>query len=205
MELYCTNIPCTCTIWLLTRIVTVCTNSVGQQMYDLDDTSDWFWEIIVDAKQDREKLTVLLQQLSKEEIIRFQYEFESTLFLAWSNVSAQQDISESGAFVMCGWLASQGKEYFANALVRPGHIPELEAIDIFEDLSGVAGDVYLLKFEEFLPVPAGGYWGFLSDPWIDEIEGPENEPFLGDLAEGLSIHREYVRRLSRKTDKSGNE
>jgi hypothetical protein len=132
-------------------------------MFSFEDISDWFWDIIQQADKNPDILASILMEMPKKSICRFQYEFESTLYLVWDDVEAKLRLSEDGTLETCGWIVSQGKDYFVYVKNHPDGIPETNYIDFSQSLYGVADGVYLELFDEFLPVPPGGY--YYNSPW----------------------------------------
>ena len=168
---------------------------VKKRVFDIEAVSAWFWDAIEKAGRDPERLAAILEQWSKEMISRFQYEFESTLWLAHDAISSHIN-SEDEAIAMSGWLVSQGKDYFIEVLKNLRKLPDYHAVDLTQDLSSVAANVYFDRFDESIPIPEGGYWYFVSNPTTDEIgERAFYQRFQEHLFEGLAIHKEYIRRL----------
>ncbi len=123
--------------------------------FPTDEVSEWFWSIVEQARGNRARLDALMQQMSREEIIRFGQEFENASmellgppFIRYMSVP-----SEDGMRDIAERVISQGKEFYHEVLAHPERIPaSMEGVDEFlSSLSGVADDVLWERFREGLP------------------------------------------------------
>jgi len=114
-----------------------------------DEISEWFWNLLARASGSKEKLRDLLQNLSSEQLIRFEDEFAEASaqlreepFVDHLDEGATEDTEQDVA----NYVVSQGKRFFEDVWRSPSHIPPY--IDEGEPgiLSGVADEVHYEKY-----------------------------------------------------------
>jgi hypothetical protein len=134
-----------------------------------------FWQVIesslkkAQADQDLQLEEVIrqLERLKTDELIEFQRIFDQKLANAhsWPLWGAAYLInggcSDDGFVYFCAWLISRGEKIYSAAIENPDSLsavvdPNNDDYE-FEDLWGVARDVYGEKVEEEMP-PTSGEW-----------------------------------------------
>lgn len=122
---------------------------MSTQEFSPDEISEWFWEIVARSQTDRAKLAAILETLSKDELVRFEDEFEEAAaqlrdepFARFIDEEASEDMVQDVA----SFVVSQGKHYYANVWSNPEVIPaQVDAGDP-RILSGVADGVHWRRF-----------------------------------------------------------
>ena len=115
-----------------------------------DNISDWFWIIVEEVRGGRDKLESILMQMTKEELLRFAFEFDNAalFFRDTEYVSQMGTVSEDTVEDISNWIVSRNKDYALDILANPHKISEIDAIDFTHDVSPVAGIVFLKRFNE---------------------------------------------------------
>ena len=114
-----------------------------------DGISDWFWNLITKANGDQTRLRELLQDLSSEDLTRFEDEFR------WASSAFQDkpytdymdaDISSDRVDDIANFVVSQGREFYTDVRKNPSLVPP--TIDQRDPriLSAVADQVHWEKF-----------------------------------------------------------
>lgn len=113
------------------------------------ETSEWFWSIIGRADLNRDKLKEILNDFSKEEIIKFQEEFvDASVELQDEPFIDYMEESEDGVEDIANWVVSNGKELYFQIMENPEEIPH-SVNDVTEQiLYGVADEVCVEKYGE---------------------------------------------------------
>ena len=121
---------------------------------DIPILSEWFWDIVDRAQRDPEKLRQILMQATKEEIPRFQVEFDSAAIALTDSPFTDyidREVTEDGLKDLTDWVVSHGKSYYLALWENPARMPSgLEDYPADEDLSWVAGKVYRDRFGEIM-------------------------------------------------------
>jgi len=122
-----------------------------QSSFTPDEISDWFWSLIERAEGDPDSLRATLEDLSSEDLVRFEDEFQH----AAAQIRARRfqpylhpDLSEDGAQDVANFVVSQGRAFYTDVWRDPSHIPARVDEDDPRILSGIAGDVHYEKFDE---------------------------------------------------------
>ena len=121
-----------------------------------DDISQWFWDVVHEARQDRDRFVALLQGMSREEIIRFDDEFQEAAAQLVDDPyfeSMDQDETEDGAKDIADFVVSQGKSYYSDIWTHPEKIPPSIPPGEPKTLSGVAAKHFWRRFHESIPSP----------------------------------------------------
>jgi hypothetical protein len=119
------------------------------------DISDWFWSIIEQSEGSRDKLRLILRNMDKNQIYRFQDEFlEASIQLQDEpfNKYISPEISEDGEQDISNWVVSQGRKFYEFVWKNPSKIPYQIDIENPNNLFGIADEVYEEKFGEELDV-----------------------------------------------------
>lgn len=113
------------------------------------DEVEWFWSLIERAQGDRGELTRALEQMTEEEISRFQdifldhaAELQDEPYIDYIDPAE----SEDGIEDIANWVVSQGPDTYRDVLDSPEHIPSHIDVDDPRNLSSVAYKVYFEKF-----------------------------------------------------------
>ncbi|WP_146118517.1 DUF4240 domain-containing protein [Blastopirellula marina] len=119
-----------------------------------DDISPWFWDIVARADRNRERLEAELHGMTREEIIRFNDEFEEAAvqlvdepFLSYMG----DGVSEDGAQDIADYVVSQGKGVYAEIWARPETIPTTVKPNEPHTFAGLASNVFWERFRELIP------------------------------------------------------
>ena len=117
--------------------------------------SQWFWDIIQRADKDWDKLTTILNKLTKKQVYRFAQEFERAILLLnddpWiEKMTLDGYISEDDIDDVIGWIVSQGQAYYLQVLADARKTPLMDEVDDRQNLSGVAYSVYSRRFNDDL-------------------------------------------------------
>lgn len=112
-----------------------------------DIVSDWFWEIILNANQNANKLREILREMDKESIIKFQEQFlDASSILQDEPFEEYMEESEDGIEDVSYLVVSKGKKYYAEILNDPKKIPF--TAENCEILFGIADEICIEKFGE---------------------------------------------------------
>ena len=117
-----------------------------------ESISDWFWTIIERSNGDRDNLTSILDNFTKEEIRRFKKEFDIAVFLLFNDevIERMGRVSEDEIIEISEWIVGQGKSYYEQTLAGPNEIPTWEKIDHESNLALIPNSVYRKRFGERL-------------------------------------------------------
>ncbi|MBC9909425.1 DUF4240 domain-containing protein [Chitinophaga varians] len=116
--------------------------------------SDWFWDIISYAKEDRDTLKEVLSGMDKDDILRFQEQFvDAAVELQDEPFTDYMEESEDGIEDVSHWIVSKGKAFYADIVKHPEKTPHSVTGNTGPILYGVADEVFLDKFGE----PTGIY------------------------------------------------
>ena len=145
-------------------------NSNSSMSFDLDDISDWFWNIIRGAAKDRFALERIIERLSSEQIYRFALEFleassrlqEKPFTYFVTPGSSEDDVEE-----ISWWVVSQGKEFYSNVWRHPENMPSAELVEdnSSQILYSVAEGILDDKLGEEGPDVREDYAKFLTSPY----------------------------------------
>lgn len=120
-----------------------------------DDISQWFWDIILKSGKKPDQLLSLLQSMNRDEIIRFDNEFQEAAVQLVDEpflIFMDQGVSEDGAKDIADFVVSQGKDFYSHIWTHPEEIalqsPSKEEANC---LSGVAAKHFWERFHERIP------------------------------------------------------
>jgi hypothetical protein len=129
-------------------------NTIDRGSFSPEEISHWFWDVILKSGQSRDQLLSLLEGMTRDEIVRFDNEFQEAAtqlvdepFLKFM----EEDISEDGAKDIADFVVSQGKEFYSNVWKHPEEIPRRLAAKEAKSLSGVASKHFWERFREIIP------------------------------------------------------
>ncbi|MCM3293263.1 DUF4240 domain-containing protein [Paenibacillus sp. MER 180] len=112
-----------------------------------DIVSDWFWDIIMNADQNADKLREILREMDQEHIVKFQEQFlDAASVLQEEPFLDYIEESEDGIEDVSYLVVSQGKKYYAEILNNPEKIPSTAEDCVI--LFGIADEVCIEKFGE---------------------------------------------------------
>ena len=155
-----------------------------------------FWEIMANASGDSEQLRLLLVRKTAEEISMFHYEYETLIVFLRDDIKEILELDYNSAKELAGWVISQGKTFFKQMDDSPDELKSLKDVEYDRKLINVAIRVYWSKFDNFLPVPEGGYWSFKRHPWSQDTK--LRQKLEGDFLEDILIHYKFLDRLNSK-------
>lgn len=113
------------------------------------DATNWFWNMIDQAKENREVLRIILSNLCKDEIILFQEQFvDAAAELQDEPFTDYMEESEDGIEDISHWIVSKGKAYYTDILAHPDKVPYTVTGNTDSILYGIADEVCLEKFGE---------------------------------------------------------
>jgi hypothetical protein len=130
------------------------TNTIDRGSFSPDDISQWFWDLVRKSGQSRGQLLSLLESMSREEIIRFDNEFQEAATQLADDPFFEfmdADISEDGAKDVADFVVSQGKDFYSNVWRNPARIPAKIPPGEAKSLSGVAAKYFWERFQERIP------------------------------------------------------
>jgi hypothetical protein len=117
-------------------------------MEDIDEISDWFWDIIRRAEYREDKLREILMELDGSQVSRFLNEGDAAAveLMESPHTDYMETHSEDDIDYLARWVVSQGKEYYTQVLEHPELMPPDR--DNREDpFSGVAVQVEYEKWK----------------------------------------------------------
>lgn len=117
-----------------------------------DNVEPWFWEVIDRAGRNPATLRRLLWDMSREELERFDSQFE------W----ARAELSGEDFFTVHGytrdqmqefaaWIASQGRDYYARVFNNPELMPRIDEMKESSNFDCVVKNVYRERFGVDMP------------------------------------------------------
>ena len=114
------------------------------------DKEQWFWNIIANAKEDRELLRTILMEFSKDNIVAFQEIFvDLAAELQCKPFTDYIEESEDGVEDVSHWVVSKGRTYYEKILKHPELIPySIKGNDSDTILYGIADEVCLDKYND---------------------------------------------------------
>lgn len=114
------------------------------------DKEQWFWNIIANAKEDRELLRTILMEFSKDNIVAFQEFFvDLAAELQCEPFTNYIEESEDGVEDVSHWVVSKGRTYYEKILKHPELIPySIKGNDSDTILYGIADEVCLDKYND---------------------------------------------------------
>lgn len=116
---------------------------------ELSHITDWFWDIISQANENREALRIILSNLDKDEIIQFQEQFvDAAVELQDEPFTDYMEESEDGIEDISHWIVSKGKAYYADILDNPDKVPHSVTGNTDGLLYGIADEVCREKYGE---------------------------------------------------------
>lgn len=112
-----------------------------------DIVSDWFWDIIMNADQNADKLREILREMDQENIVKFQEQFlDAASVLQDEPFLDYMEESEDGIEDVSYLVVGRGKKYYAEILNNPEKIPS--TAEDCEILFGIADEICIEKFGE---------------------------------------------------------
>ena len=127
-------------------------------VYDVDEPSAWFWDVIASADGDVARMReILTTELTLPELRRFTYELETAVAdVVYDPVFAPYltQESEDGALDVGYWAVGQGRTYYEGLFEHPETIPEhveRHAQGVLYD--GISVTVYFERTGEEMPDP----------------------------------------------------
>ncbi|OBY76288.1 ferredoxin [Paenibacillus sp. KS1] len=112
-----------------------------------DIVSDWFWDIIMNADQNTDKLREILREMDQENIVKFQEQFlDAASVLQEEPFLDYMEESEDGIEDVSYLVVGRGKKYYTEILNNPEKIPS--AAEDCVILFGIADEVCIEKFGE---------------------------------------------------------
>jgi hypothetical protein len=89
----------------------------------LESIPDEFWRTVEEARQDPERLRVLLKRMSRDELVRFAWTYEALA----NELRAEQywtpELSDDGLFELAHWVLAQGKDYYERVWENAEEMP----------------------------------------------------------------------------------
>jgi len=87
--------------------------------------SDWFWEIMANAKGDRTRLEALLRDMSRDDLSDLFNEFKAAAATLRGSRHEPYlaDLSEDQVADITEWVVAQGRSTYSNVMVHPDQIP----------------------------------------------------------------------------------
>lgn len=129
-------------------------NTSERGSFSPDDIAGWFWDVIAQCARSRNRLQMILEGMSRDEIIRFDNAFQeaaSQLLDEPFTDFMDESISEDGAKDVADFVVSQGKAYYTNIWDHPDQIPEFIPPGERNTLAGVAEKVFWTRFQDRIP------------------------------------------------------
>lgn len=112
-----------------------------------DIVSDWFWDIIMNADQNADKLREILREMDQENIVKFQEQFlDAASVLQDEPFLDYIEESEDGIEDVSYLVVGRGKKYYAEILNNPEKTPS--TAEDCEILFGIADEICIEKFGE---------------------------------------------------------
>jgi hypothetical protein len=129
-------------------------NEFDRGSFSPDDISQWFWDVVERAGRSRDRLKAELQSMTREEVIRFDNEFQEAAvqlvdepFLDFM----EGDVSEDSAKDIADFVVSQGKKVYSEIWANPETIPASVESGEIHTLAGIASEVFWDRFKESIP------------------------------------------------------
>ncbi|NSL88409.1 DUF4240 domain-containing protein [Chitinophaga solisilvae] len=111
--------------------------------------TDWFWDIISKAHEDKAALREILLPMDRDDILRFQEQFiDAAVELQDEPFTDYMESSEDGIEDISHWIVSKGKAYYADIINHPEKVPHSVFGNTKTILNGVADDVFEEKYGE---------------------------------------------------------
>ncbi|PQO43840.1 DUF4240 domain-containing protein [Blastopirellula marina] len=129
-------------------------NEFDRGSFSPDDISQWFWDVVERADRSRDRLKAELQSMTREEVIRFDNEFQEAAvqlvdepFLDFM----EGNVSEDSAKDIADFVVSQGKKVYSEIWANPETIPTSVESGENHTLAGIASEVFWDRFKESIP------------------------------------------------------
>lgn len=129
-------------------------STIDRGSFSPDDISQWFWGIVDESKQSPDQLRSLLQHMSRDEIIRFDNEFQEAAAQLVDEPFYEfmdEGISEDGAKDLADFVVSQGKAFYSHVWTHPEQIPARIRSGETKSLTGLAAKVFWERFQDRIP------------------------------------------------------
>lgn len=117
-----------------------------------EEISDWFWTLIERSDGSRAKLSEVLSDLTKEDLIRFAREFEEAAveltgepYTDYMKGQSDDDVED-----VARWIVSRGRETYRSVIERPELTPH-EVPANPPTLHGVAQAVFHSRYQDAMP------------------------------------------------------
>lgn len=95
----------------------------------VDSVSDWFWDVVREAKQDSDRLRVILEKRSAKEIETFYQDYWTVMYeLHPSHYDAERDFDEDGILLSSAWVVAHGKDHYEAVFQNPMLLPNPNTI-----------------------------------------------------------------------------
>jgi hypothetical protein len=120
-------------------------NNESENFPNVFEVSDWFWQIIDNAKIDQNRLYSILKSMTKDEVLKFHNEFNTACqFLHDSKFTSHIGVrmSDDNLQDIAWWIVSQGKQFFFNVWSNPNLFPKYVDPANKGILYGISADVY---------------------------------------------------------------
>ncbi|MBC9932770.1 DUF4240 domain-containing protein [Chitinophaga qingshengii] len=122
---------------------------MSNAVVNFDHISDWFWDIISRAAENRNTLREILLAMDKADILRFQEQFvDAAVELQDEPFTDYMEESEDGIEDISHWVVSRGKTFYADIVEHPEKIPRTVTGNTDVILYGIADEVCVDKFGE---------------------------------------------------------
>ena len=134
--------------------------AIDRGSFSPDDISPWFWEIVEKCERDRNQLRSVLEDMSRDEIIRFDNEFQDAAVQLVDEPFFEfmdEGISEDSAKDVADFVVSQGKGSYASVWEHPDQIPTYIRMGEQKTFSGVASKVFWERFGGKIPSKNEGH------------------------------------------------
>jgi hypothetical protein len=119
---------------------------------DLDTITPWFWNTVRKGACDPDRMRQLLDSLIREDLERFYGEFEWGITeMSGRRFARVHGDSEDIVQDVAGWVASQGRDYYARVYDDPKQFPNIDDLDLSQSFAGLAESVYEERFGEEIP------------------------------------------------------
>ena len=128
----------------------------GDSVIDFSDLKipSKLWDLIATGDGTSDGIRRVLEQLSREDLILFEYYFDcATVDLAdRARGAGVQSPSEDATMQLCGWVVSQGRSYYQRVFENiEQHFPDPDEEEVGVSYYGVAGSIYEGRYHEAMP------------------------------------------------------
>ena len=129
-------------------------HSTDRGSFSPDDISEWFWDIVEKSERNRDRLRSILQSMSRDEVIRFDNEFQEAAAQLVDDPFFEfldANTSEDGAKDVADFVVSQGKNFYSYVWTFPDQIPARIPPGELGTFTGVAVTVFWERFRDRIP------------------------------------------------------